>query len=208
MSDGHSVDLNRQASPVQTQPKTICNRYLLYASFILLVLLSGCQFPALLPSGSAGEVSMSPSGRFFAQPWLCCAEYSYVVGFIIYDSHTGHLQRQNVRSVERLSEAAGGRSFQWTPTDNYLVIETDNMATSHGCDELLVYTGDGSSLVYNSALTSICNVLSTDRGLSIFDLCQNDDILYTYGGLPHYLLTPSTGTILETDAQTCGELDR
>ncbi|MEO8612223.1 MAG: hypothetical protein ABI690_30290 [Chloroflexota bacterium] len=103
---------------------------------------------------------------------------------------------------------AGGIYFAWTPSEHYVAITTDNRVTSHGCDEVLVYSGDGRELVYSgdgrelvysSVPTSVCSVLEADFELGVQDLCANDDILLTSGER----ITPATGVKIPTQALTC-----
>lgn len=180
------------------------------AAVLLLVLLSGCVQFSLeyldyivqlgdLPQGSRAEQVTSPSGRYTAQLWRCCDVSNYISGFDVFDNTTEHLTRQHIDQVPGLVDRAGGVYFEWTPSENYLVIITDNRATSHGCDELLVYSGDGSELVYSSVPTSICTVLMGDVSLSVVALCQNDDILLSDG----VRRTPSTGEGVHAD--TCAD---
>lgn len=151
------------------------------------------------PAGQMAEQIVSPTGRFVAQFWRCCDIYNYISGFDITDTQTGIRYRQNLEWVEGLHFLAGGVSFEWTPSENYLVIITNNRVTSHGCSELLVYTGDGRELVYTSLDTSFCSVHPEgDVGMQ-WTLCDNDDILYTSS--QYYRLVPSTGEVLRYDEQ-------
>ena len=173
--------------------------------WFLVVLLVGIFFSRdnvlNRPSGSPAEQVSSPQGRYIAQLWRCCEVYNYISGFEIRDTHTGRSVRQDLSDVEGLNDLAGGGFFAWTPSENYLVIVTDDRVTSHGCDELLVYTGDGRELVYSSVSTSVCRLLMTDSSIAVLGLCANDDILL-YGGSR---LIPSTGEKIQTDKTTCND---
>jgi hypothetical protein len=152
------------------------------------------------PSGSAAEQIVSPNGRYVAQLYRCCDIYNYISGFQITDTQTGQAYIQNLADVENLNSLAGGIYFAWTPSEHYVVISTDNRVTSHGCDEVLVYSGDGRELVYSSVPTSICSFLTADAGLGVLDLCANDDILLTSGEW----LIPATGVRVPTRDKNCG----
>jgi hypothetical protein len=151
------------------------------------------------PAGQMAEQNISPTRRFVAQLWRCCDIYDYISGFDISDTQTSVRYRQNLRWVEGLHFLAGGIFFEWTPRENYLVIITDNRVTSHGCDELLVYTGDGSELVYTSLDTSFCSGHPEDNvGMTVI-ICDNDDILYSSSHF--YRLIPSTGEVQRYEDQ-------
>ena len=151
------------------------------------------------PSGDVAEQVTSPHGRYIAQLYRCCEFYPYISAFEIVDTQTGATHLQNLSDVENLDSLAGGIYFAWTPSENYLVITTDNRVTSHGCDELLVYSADGGELVYSSVSTSPCNGLMYDLDIGVLDLCANDDILLTTGRR----FTPSTGVFTQTSDKTC-----
>jgi hypothetical protein len=172
---------------------------------ISITLLGGCSLEtwiaSYLPDPTPTPVirqQMSPSGRYTAQLYLCCDIYSYISRFEIYDRETGITHAQNLSDVSGLNPIAGGITFDWTPSEHYLLIITNNRVTSHGCNELVVYTGDGSELVFTSAnTTSVCRIHpDADTGLSVEKICPNDDIIYS-----GYRLTPSTGVVISLGSE-------
>lgn len=177
-------------------------------SALLLILLAGCgvfdYVKEHAPPGVKAEQVISPAGRYTAQLWrFDTTTHQYISGFDIADSQSGTHYWQNLQAVENLNPIAGGVYFEWTPTENYLIVVTDPRVTSHGCDDLLVYTGDGHELVYSSVSTSICRSIMADIDFGLIALCPNDDILYSLGS--RFRLTPSTGTqiTLEDPNATC-----
>jgi hypothetical protein len=77
---------------------------------------------------------------------------------------------------------------------------TDLRVTSHGCGDLLVYTGDGSAFVYSTVHSDPCSKgILADFGIGVLDVCANDDIILT-GGIR---FTPSTQTQVYTQEKTC-----
>ena len=178
---------------------------------LLAAVLSGCGTFAAQISGQSqaegkqAETIISPSGRYTAQIGRCCDFYDYISTFEVFDNQTNSSYRQNLNQVDGLSATAGGVFFNWTPSERYLVITTDNRVTSHGCDEVLIYDGDGSELVYNSSGMSICTQgLMADAQLSEIELCDNDDVIYVLAGKV-YRLTPATGQKYEIPPMTCDE---
>jgi hypothetical protein len=163
------------------------------------MLFNGCKQSL----GEASEITFSPSGRFYAHLWRCCDVYPYISAFDIFDRRNIQLHRMELRTVEGLPESAGGTFFEWTPSEEFLVIVTDNRVTSHGCSELLVYKGDGSALIYNSAYSSVCRLHPTaDQEITILELCNNDDVLFLQQGRT-YVLSPSSGTVIRAAGTTC-----
>ncbi|MBI1258466.1 MAG: hypothetical protein GC204_13445 [Chloroflexi bacterium] len=178
---------------------------------ILVCLVTGCTFDmsafrATLPTpqGTRDQVS-SPSGRYSAALWYCCDFYRYVETFEITDHVTGGTHRQDIRQAAGLSPYDSGSNYHWTPNEHYFWVITDIASSSHGCDQLLVYTGDGSRLVFDSAITiaNPCRGILADQGVAILAFCPNDDIIFAQSST--FRLTPSTGTLVPqaNSAATC-----
>lgn len=168
----------------------------LYLLLIALI-LGGCslsewtsqQLNDHLLAGSAYIIS--PNLRYVAElsriPYF--SDYYGFSGFSVFDTQTNSRYYQSIEDVPAPSSALSGISFAWTPSANYIVVVTDVISSSHGCDEMFVYTGDGRTLVFNTGTTTtLCRGITADAGLSVLALCPNDDIVYT-----GYRLTPSTG---------------
>jgi hypothetical protein len=186
----------------------------LFVSLFIAMLLCGCQVARPLtqslpiPQSDRAEVVTSPSGRFQAQLWRCCDFlYNYISGFAVYDTLAGQLRWQAITGhIEGTHPTlAGGVFFEWTPSEHYLVVVTDDAVTSHGCDALVVYSGDGAALVYNGAPTNPCNTLGlgpVDSDVRVVALCANDDVLFVeHGG--YFRLTPASGVVTENPSQGC-----
>lgn len=164
---------------------------------IIVSLLGGCslegwiasQFAPIIPTPTpAAKILVSNTRRYTAELTSLATPFNFAFsGFTILDTQTQYTSQQNFAGV------ASGVSFDWTANDHYLLITTDIIASSHGCDEMLVFTGDGSRLVFDtSSTTSICRSIETDASIEIIASCPNDDILYYQSGT--FRLTPSTGT--------------
>jgi hypothetical protein len=160
---------------------------------IILTLLSGCTLPEQIAAPLRSPVRFSPSRRYSVQLTTYAQPFTFAFSaFTLYDSQTKHLSHQQLSDVPVPSGEPSGMTFDWTPSERYLWITTDDLATSHGCDELFVYTGDGSRLVFDSAMTtSLCHVIQVDASIEIIAICPNDDLIFRQSGI--YRLTPSTG---------------
>lgn len=170
--------------------------------FILMLFGVAVGSAQLIPTPSAvpPEQIVSASGHYTATIERCCADYSYIAAFDVTDNQTGITSHQNLKDVPNLDLLAGGISFAWTPNEHYLVLETDNRVTSHGCDELLVYTGDGSQRVYTTLGISICRLIQADGGITVLDFCANDDLILSSG---HRVHLPA-GVETHTGETSCG----
>lgn len=155
--------------------------------------------------GTPTQVFTSPMGHFTAQLWRHdqFGGTSYISGFDITDVQTGVVHRQALSDVfERLHSSYDGYSFQWTPSDNYIVVLADSMVSSHGCSEMLVYAGDGSALVRKLDM-SACAGIMADWSVRVLDVCANDDIIFAIQYSPVSRLSPATGEVVENEGDGC-----
>lgn len=82
---------------------------------------------------------------------------------------------------------------------------TDRRVTSHGCDDLLVYTGNGSALIYNSAPTNLCRRIG-DANLSIEILDMGAEyVVYATYPLGCYRLDLSQNDVIELSPDECSD---
>jgi hypothetical protein len=156
--------------------------------------------------GSASAIITSPAGRYTAQLWRYDrfgTANGYISAFDITNVETGLTYRQRLSDVlPRLHQGHGGGSFQWTPSDNYLVITAEPMVSSHGCYDLFVYAGDGSALVHTLDMSECAGIMA-DWWVSVVDVCGNDDILFAIQYHEPARLSPATGEITENQGDTC-----
>jgi hypothetical protein len=154
------------------------------------------DIPTIFPTIKRAETIESSTDRFTAQFWRYEGD---ITSFEISDRTTGVTYRQDLEDVEGLyiKEGAwsidGGHSFHWTPSERYIVLLTSPRV--HGCSYLLVYAGDGSKLIYFSKKTSACtDGHFSDEGITLKDLCANDDIFFVRGMYDYnlYRFRPST----------------
>ena len=121
--------------------------------------------------------------------------------FTIFDRRTGRSNQQRLSEVPVPYGTPSGVTFVWTPTEHYLLITTDELASAHGCDELFVYRGDGSRLVFDSAMTtSVCHAIMADASVQVLAICPDDDIIFEQSGV--FRLTPSTGVYVSLGGDT------
>ncbi len=142
---------------------------------LLILLLAGCQFdtrPSLETpiSGTQGGTFESPSGRYTAQLSFCCG--SAISSFEITDHETKQRARQDL-----LADGSPGTLLFWMPNEHYVLIISGKESTSHGCDELLVYSADGARLVFDTTHTlSVCRQSMVDQSLRVMAICPDDTI--------------------------------
>lgn len=134
------------------------------------------------PAGQRAELIISPSGRYQARLWRCCDITANIIsGFRVEDTETRRVYQQSLADVPELHSSAGGTFFAWTPGEAHLLLVTDLMGTSHGCDDLLVYTGNGSALVYNSAPTNLCRSIGdADLSIEVLDMAAEYIVYATH----------------------------
>ncbi len=177
---------------------------------MLLVMWIGDASTTKPPAGQRAELVMSPSGRYRARLWRCCdITTNAISGFRVEDTETRRVYRQNLADVPELHSSAGGTFFAWTPGEAYLVLVTDRTGTSHGCDDLLVYTGDGSALIYNSAPANLCRSLGdADLSIEIVDLTAAHIVYATYPP-GCYRLDLAQNAVMELSRDECSvSIDR
>jgi hypothetical protein len=172
----------------------------------LLIMWIGETSTTSSPAGQRAELVTSPSGRFRARLWRCCdITANTISGFRIEDTETRRVYRQNLADVPELHSAAGGTFFAWTPGEAYFVLVTDVTGTSHGCDDLLVYAGDGSALIYNSAPTNLCRSIgAADLSIEIVELAHGHIVYATYPS-GCYRLDLSQNEVIELSPDECAD---